>query len=202
MSMDNGKNHDEDISNGSMSDNQMDDKPPSEMPNEYSNVTQGFEALVFSTQQTGEDKTERHFGEYDLKDHKKLADKNYRRSFMNQPTNKKGNLSGTRNKDLNKHPVKSSRKVSQNNRAGQVPMSTASKGKTFGSKLSTPSQSINLNQYQTSAMNTPNADSHQYKSSFKSGSVFVGNEIVNPSHGAYMKTNKGSITEPRVSNQM
>lgn len=44
-------------------------------------------------------------------------------------------------------------------------------------------------------MNTPNADSNQYKSSFKSGSVFVGNEIVNPSQGAYMKTNKGSITE-------
>lgn len=44
-------------------------------------------------------------------------------------------------------------------------------------------------------MNTPNADSQQYKSSFKSGSVFVGNEIVNPSQGAYMKINKGSITE-------
>lgn len=75
-------------------------------------------------------------------------------------------------------------------------MSTASKGKTFGSKLSTPSQSINLNQqYHTSAMNTPNGDSqHQYKSSFKSGSVFVGNaDAVNPVQGAYMKTNKGSV---------
>lgn len=114
---------------------------------------------------------------------------------MNQPTNKKGNLSGTRNKEL-KHPVKSSRKVSANqNRAGAIPMSTASKGKTFGSKLSTPSQSINL-AYHTSAMNTPNHnDSNQYKSSFKSGSVFVGNDLMNPQQVAYMKTSKDSITD-------
>ena len=52
----------------------MDDGPASEMPNEYTNVTQGYEALVFSTQQTGEDKDNRHFGEYDLKDHKKIVD--------------------------------------------------------------------------------------------------------------------------------
>ena len=76
-------------------------------------------------------------------------------------------------------------------------MSTASKGKTFGSKLSTPSQSINLNQYHTSTMNTPNAaDSNQYKSSFKSGSVFVGgNDLMNPQQVAYMKTSKDSITD-------
>lgn len=67
--------------------------------------------------------------------------------------------------------------------------------------LSTPTQSINLNQYQTSAMNTPNADSNtsnQYKASFKSGSVFVHNESMNPSQGAYMKTNKASISENLV----
>ena len=57
-----------------MSDHYMDDGPASEMPNEYTNVTQGYEALVFSTQQTGEDKDNRHFGEYDLKDHKKIVD--------------------------------------------------------------------------------------------------------------------------------
>ncbi len=75
-------------------------------------------------------------------------------------------------------------------------MSTASKGKTFGSKLSTPSQSINLNQYHSSTMNTPNAaDSNQYKSSFKSGSVFVGNDLINPQQVAYMKTSKDSITD-------
>ena len=49
-------------------------------------------------------------------------------------------------------------------------------------------------------MNTPNADSHsqnQYKASFKSGSVFVNNEMMNPL-GAYMKTNKMSITDQMV----
>lgn len=117
MSMDNGKDHDDDGISGSISDQNIDDKPPSEMPNEYTNITQGYEAIIFSTQQTGEDKNDQHFGEYDLKDHKKMVDKNYRRSFMNQPSIKKGNLSGTRNKDLQRGPVKSSRKVSQN-RAG------------------------------------------------------------------------------------
>ena len=47
-------------------------------------------------------------------------------------------------------------------------------------------------------MNTPNADSHNsnhYKASFKSGSVFVHNELMNhQSQGMYMKTNKGSIS--------
>jgi hypothetical protein len=52
----------------------MDDGPPSEMPNEYTNVTQGYDNLVFSTQQAGEEKSER-FGDYDLKDSKKIADK-------------------------------------------------------------------------------------------------------------------------------
>lgn len=98
--MGNGKDNDDDGISGSMSDHHLDDKPPSEMPNEYTNITQGYDAIIFSTQQTGEDKTDRNFGDYDLKDHKKLVDKNYRRSFMNQPTNKKDNLSGTRNKDL------------------------------------------------------------------------------------------------------
>ena len=51
-------NDDEEIS-GSMSDHKYDAGPPSEMPNEYTNVTQGYDALVFSTQQTGEDKTDR-----------------------------------------------------------------------------------------------------------------------------------------------
>lgn len=112
-------NDDEEIS-GSMSDHKYDAGPPSEMPNEYTNVTQNYDALVFSTQQTGEDKTDRNFGDYDLKEHSKIGSKNYRHSFMNQAsTNKKGNLSGTRNKELNKHPGKTSRKVSQNqNRTG------------------------------------------------------------------------------------
>ena len=45
-------------------------------------------------------------------------------------------------------------------------------------------------------MNTPNAaDSNQYKSSFKSGSVFVGNDLMNPQQNAYMKTSKDSITD-------
>lgn len=47
-------------------------------------------------------------------------------------------------------------------------------------------------------MNTPNADhqnnSSKYKASFKSGSVFVHTELMNPSQGAYMKMNKGSIS--------
>lgn len=41
-------NDDEEIS-GSMSDHRMDVRPSSEMPNEYTNVTQGYDALVFST---------------------------------------------------------------------------------------------------------------------------------------------------------
>lgn len=43
-------------------------------------------------------------------------------------------------------------------------------------------------------MNTPNGDSNKYKASFKSGSVFVHTELMNPSQGAYMKMNKGSIS--------
>ena len=50
MSMDNEENDDDDAGiSGSMSDHHMDDGPPSEMPNEYSNLTQGYKALVFST---------------------------------------------------------------------------------------------------------------------------------------------------------
>lgn len=79
----------------------MDEKPPSEMPNEYTNLTQGYDALVFSTQQTGQDKNDAQFADYDLKESHNFNDKTYRRSFMNQ-SNKQGNLSGTRNRDLNK----------------------------------------------------------------------------------------------------
>lgn len=50
MSMDNGKDHDDDGISGSISDQNLDDKPPSEMPNEYTNITQGYDAIVFSTQ--------------------------------------------------------------------------------------------------------------------------------------------------------
>lgn len=37
------------VDSESLSDNHADEKPPSEMPNEYTNLTQGYDALVFST---------------------------------------------------------------------------------------------------------------------------------------------------------
>lgn len=48
MSIDNAHKQGE-VDSESMSDNHMDEKPPSEMPNEYTNLTQGYDALVFST---------------------------------------------------------------------------------------------------------------------------------------------------------
>lgn len=82
MSIDNPHKHGE-VDSDSMSDNHMDEKPPSEMPNEYTNLTQGYDALVFSTQQTGQDKNDMQFADYDLKESHNFNDKSYRRSFMN-----------------------------------------------------------------------------------------------------------------------
>ena len=70
------------------------------MPNEYTNLTQGYDALLFSTQQTGYDKNDAQFADYDGKESQNLYDRAYRRSSMNQ-SNKKVNLSGTRNRELN-----------------------------------------------------------------------------------------------------